>query len=162
MPRYMCVKKCFQWGRLIHEGDIIELPVGTKVPSGSKFNKRAKVTEKVPYFRLLRASGKTAPVKTHLTAQEIKILKNRLSALYARTNLTPAEEAEKERIQDRLAAIDKGTSLGIRISKEEAIAKREKAVEVASGTRPMSMAETQAMKHKKFDDAKKEKDEKKE
>ena len=67
------------------------------------------------------------------------------------------EEAEKGRIQNRIAMIDVGKSLGTLITKEDVVKKKEKEVEAAAGTRPMSMAETQKMNHDKYDKAKAEK-----
>ena len=155
MPRFMCVKKCFSWGRLFKHGDIVDLPVGTKLPHGTD-----KKGGKVPYFRMLKTGKKdVAPVKKGLTQREIKTLKNRLASLYARTNLTKAEEAEKERIQARLATIDEGTSLGTRITKEEVVKKKEEEVALAAGAQPMSMAATQKMKYDKAAKAKADKKE---
>lgn len=159
LGRYMCVKKTYQWGRLFNPGDIIELPVGVALPHGV-IKKPDGTEEKDPYLKFIgKPPGKViAPVSAKPSVREIKILKNRLSALYARTNLTPGEEAEKGRIQNRIAMIDVGTSLGTRITKEEVVKKKEKEVEAAAGTRSMSMAETQKMKHDKYDKAQAEKE----
>lgn len=159
MGRYMAIKKCYQFGRLFNPGDIIELPVGTALPHGV-IKKPDGTEEKDPYLKFIgKPPGKiVAPANAKPSAREIKILKNRLSALYARTNLTPGEEAEKGRIQNRIAMIDVGKSLGTLITKEDVVKKKEKEVEAAAGTRPMSMAETQKMKHDKYDKAKAEKE----
>ena len=159
MGRYMCVKKCYQFGRLFHPGDIIELPVGTSIPHGV-IKKPDGKEEKDPYLKFIgKPPGKlVAPTSAKPSPREIKLLKNRLSALFARSNLTPGEEAEKGRILDRIAMIDVGKSLGGRITKEEVVKKKEKEVESASGAQSMSMAETQKMKHDIYDKAKAEKE----
>lgn len=146
MGRYMCLVKNYTWKRLFYPGDITELPVGAALPYGT--TKRNGVEVKIPYFRFIQGPKKVAGTsRKKVSARAVKTLKNRLTALLSRTNLTDAEKAEKERILKRIADIDTGTSPQRPMTKEEVVKKKEAEVAVAAGPQPMGMAETQAMKH---------------
>lgn len=154
MGRFICIVKNYTWGRLIPVGKVLELPVGTKLPNGNVMDGAGKVKRKVPYFKMIAPGKKSkSGVQKKLDAKGIKTIRNKLTSLYARTNLTKAEEAEKVRLLDRLAEIDEATSPEERISRAEIAKNKADAVSSAQGAAPMSMAETQAMKHKQAAEA---------
>ena len=153
MGRYMCIVKNWTWGRLFYPGDVTELPVGATRPYGT--SRRSGKEVKIPYFKFIQGPKKAADTsRKRVSARSVKTLKNRLTALLARTNLTDSDKAEKERILARLADIDTGKSPQRPMTKEEVVKKKEAEVAVAAGPQAMSMAETQAMKHAQHAEAK--------
>ena len=155
MGRYICVIKTYCWGRLFKVGDPVTILPGNKIPGEERKDEKTGKVEKISYFRLVSPKKGVAPALKKLTSKQKKTFENKLAALAARSNLTASEKAEKERILTRLSVNEEEAPLAktptaeeIEKAKEDALKKREGAVESAQGPVVTSMAQTEEMKHK--------------